>query len=357
MKRILVLALVMALTFQQASWARKHKCYVKALCTYDQAELAKIAVQDSDPGERAEAVKKLADSSLLAEIAVRDTDCDVRIEAIKKLTDPTLLAKTAEEAPADSGERADLAFCWRGRVAAAYNKHLDESARVSVAGANADLIPLRVAAVTGLTDEADIERFATDDNPLVSSTAIAEMKDTRRLAQLAMECKNAFVCEAAFYRVVKDDSVLAQVAQENGSPLQPVASQFIRLNRLLDKINTTRISKLKRPQPLTFVIYRKLLDKTGMYSFQPAGEEYAQAVTLDSRNEVTPSGVYVEEVQLYILGPGGDFPFWFRQDPKEGLIIAGSAPLYISAPVDINPAINQLEQVFKVSEGANDSTR
>ncbi len=363
-ERILILGLLMAFTFQQAGWAR-HKCGVKAACTDDQAELAKIAVQDANPLERVEAVKQLTDGSLLAKIAVRDTDCDVRIEAVKKLTDSALLANIAEGATADRGETGPYrtSICWEVRAAAVSNEHLDESVRARVAGRKDELVPLRVVAVNRLTDEADVEEFATDGNPLVSSAAIAKMTNSKRLGQLALECNSNFVCEAAFYRLAKEDGVLAQVAQDSGSPLQPVARQLIRLNRLVAKINATKfnatkISARKRPRPLTWSIDRQIIDETGMYSFEPIGDEYQRAVTLNSRNFVAPSGVYAEDVKLYIGGPPGVFfPFEFRTGPHGGVISPGSAPLYFPADVDINRAINELERVFNVSEDAGDSAQ
>ena len=63
----------------------------------DQTLLAKIAVEDKDPGVRSAAVGELTDQALLAKFAVEDKKVYVRLAAVEKLRDQAALAKIAEK--------------------------------------------------------------------------------------------------------------------------------------------------------------------------------------------------------------------------------------------------------------------
>lgn len=151
----------------------------------DQAQLAKIAVDDKDALVRATAVRKLTDPTLLGKVVLRDKDTLVRAAAVENLTDQTLLATIAID---------DKHAVVR---AAAVKQLADQTVLVTIAVEDKDAL-VRAAAVKQLTDQKVLAKIAVKDwDPVVREEAVGKLTDPTLLAKIAVKDMDAVVRAAA----------------------------------------------------------------------------------------------------------------------------------------------------------------
>ncbi len=135
----------------------------------DQSVLKKIALEDASPKVRQEAVMQLTDQTALVDVSLNESTTGVRNVALVKLTDQEALKRL-------------------GREGGAY---------------------LRLFTVSRLTEEAELVRFAMEDEDRrVRMAACARLGEHSSVLELAKKAPHADVREAATHRIGDAESLI-----------------------------------------------------------------------------------------------------------------------------------------------------
>ena len=186
--------------------------------TIDQAELAKIAVEDENRDVRFRAVAKLTDQALLAKIAAEDKDCVVHHVAVGNITDQALLAKYAVEDKDDDVRQSAVA------------KLTDQTllAKIAVGDKNWQV---RSAATAKLTDQTLLAKIAVGEDTAGHQSATEKLTDQAILAKIAVEDEDWSVRRIAVEKLT-DQALLTEM----GMWIKPELTQQVSDQILLAKI-------------------------------------------------------------------------------------------------------------------------
>ena len=150
--------------------------------TSDQAELARVAIEDTDHDVRLAAAKKLTDPAALGKTATEASDCYVRVSALKKITDQSLLAKVAIR---DKDEFVRAAAVENLTDPAELARVVSESSGPKDGCTHS--VYARDEALKKITDQALLAKVAeSDEDTHTRSAALMNLTDPAGLARVAL---------------------------------------------------------------------------------------------------------------------------------------------------------------------------
>jgi hypothetical protein len=165
-------------------------------------ELAKIAVENKNPGARSDAVSQMTDQTLLAKIALEDPDSDVREAAVGKLTDQAALEK--------------ISLTNDYKVAQAALQKLTDQSLVFQTALDAEDSVIRSSATGKLTDQLLLSRVALQGTDAAAgSDAVKKLMDQTLLGKIATLAKVPEVRAAAVWTLTN------QILVENVAAADP----------------------------------------------------------------------------------------------------------------------------------------
>jgi hypothetical protein len=183
-------------------------------------QLAKIAVEDKNPGARSDAVSQITDQILLAKIALEDPDSDVQEAAVGKLTDQTALEKISLEDP-------DL------DVRQAAVEKLTDQAALEKISLTKDDYKVAQAALQKLTDQSLVFQTALDaQDSVIRSAATGKLTDPLLLSRVAMEGTDATAGSDAVKKL-RDQTLLGKIATSAKDPEVRTAAVWTLTNQSL----------------------------------------------------------------------------------------------------------------------------
>jgi hypothetical protein len=214
----------------------------------DQAQLARIAVEEKNSNARSAAVRKLTDQALLAKVAVEDKDWMVRLDAVEKLTDQAALAKIAveDEMPrvrdvatgkiTDQATLAKIAIEDKGpfdrgsEVGKIAVRRMTDQTLLAKVAVEAKVVGIRAAAVGNLTDQAQLAKIAVSGKDSgLRSIAISKLTDQALLTKIATEEKDRFVRSMAISVLNEANPALKRLADLDGPSFDETGKSIARM--------------------------------------------------------------------------------------------------------------------------------
>ncbi|MFC1830318.1 HEAT repeat domain-containing protein [Thermodesulfobacteriota bacterium] len=245
--------------------------------TTDQEALAAIALNNSDPYVRREAVKKINDPKVLEKVAQTDADTVIRQEAVKRITDEKILEQIAE---------------------------------------TNDRPYIQQEAAKKITDEAILIRIALNyPYTHAGHEAVKRISDQKVLAQIALRESSNPSRESVYFRSravrrLENPEVLKQIAQNDIDPnvrqlAQDTLSDLETLaqaaNRLLDEgaVKQNALAKIAQKDPderIRYLAVDKLTDHKDMSQLSQLSQNDPNANTGTQFESILPQKMVLGQI-------------------------------------------------------------